>query len=147
MSYTLSRLSILIVFAWLLAVPAYAAQQQTVGNFDIHYSAFNSTFLTPAIAKANDIERSRFNGVVNISVMDTRQATPTAVPVEISGIANNLLDARMTLKFRQVKEGDSIYYLAEVPFRDNQVINFQIAVKYGKELNTVVKFKQHFYTD
>ncbi|MGL4474378.1 MAG: DUF4426 domain-containing protein [Shewanella sp.] len=146
MSHLVSRFAALLLLLGLTITPAHATEQK-VGDFQIHYSAFSSTFLTPAIAKANNIQRSRYIGVLNISVLDTSKAGSPAVPVEITGIANNLLDARMTLKFQEIKEGDAIYYLAEVPYRDNQEINFQIAIKYGKQLNTVVKFKQQFYTD
>lgn len=31
----------------LLALPASAEQQKTIKDIEVHYSAFNSTFLTP----------------------------------------------------------------------------------------------------
>ncbi|MEZ8186009.1 MULTISPECIES: DUF4426 domain-containing protein [unclassified Shewanella] len=126
---------------------AQAEQKQQVGNFDIHYMALNSTFITPEIAKTYGIERSSYNGLVNITVLNTSQDGHPAVPVEISGIANNLLDARITLDFKEIREGNSIYYIAEVPYRDDQEVNFTITIKYGKQLNTSLKFKQKFYVD
>ncbi|MGX9460180.1 DUF4426 domain-containing protein [Shewanella sp. A14] len=125
----------------------HAEQKQQVGNFDIHYMALSSTFITPEIAKIYGIERSRYNGFVNITVLNTNQDGYPAVPVEISGIANNLLDARVTLDFKEIREGKSIYYIAEVPYRDDQEVNFTIAIKYGNQLNTSLKFKQKFYVD
>ncbi|MDV2962347.1 DUF4426 domain-containing protein [Shewanella algae] len=130
-----------------LAGVAQAEQKQTVGQFDIHYMALGSTFLTPSIAKNYDIERSRYTGIINIAVLDTSEEGNPAVPVEISGLANNLIDARMQLKFREIREGDAIYYIAEVPYRDDQEINFQILIKHGNELNTTLAFKQKFYVD
>lgn len=126
---------------------AQAEQKQQVGNFDIHYMALSSTFITPSIAKTYGIERSRYTGLVNITVLDSNQAGQPAVAVEISGIANNLLDARVELNFKEIREGDSIYYIAEVPYRDDQEINFDISLKYGSKLNTSLKFKQKFYID
>ena len=126
---------------------ANAEQKQQVGNYDIHYMALGSTFITPAIAKTYGIERSRFNGIVNIAVLDTSQEGNPAVAVDISGIANNLLDARKDLNFKEIREGDAIYYIAQVPYRDDQEINFTIAVKHGNKLNTALKFKQKFYVD
>ncbi|MCW3173464.1 DUF4426 domain-containing protein [Shewanella subflava] len=126
---------------------ANAEQKQQVGNYDIHYMALGSTFITPAIAKTYGIERSRFNGIVNIAVLDTSQEGNPAVAVDISGIANNLLDARKDLNFKEIREGDAIYYIAQVPYRDNQEINFNIAIKHAKKLNTTLKFKQKFYVD
>lgn len=130
-----------------LAGVAQAEQKQTVGHFDIHYMALGSTFLTPSIAKNYGIERSRYTGIINIAVLDTSEEGNPAVPVEISGLANNLIDARMQLKFREIREGDAIYYIAEVPYRDDQEINFQILIKHGNELNTTLAFKQKFYVD
>ncbi|WP_434950880.1 DUF4426 domain-containing protein [Shewanella sp. HL-SH4] len=137
----------LIMSLMLLIAPAQAEQKQQVGNFDIHYMALNSTFITPTIAKTYGIERSRYNGIINIAVLDTSQGGNPAVAVEISGIANNLLDAKMELNFKEIREGDAIYYIAQVPYRDDQEINFSIAIKHAKKLNTSLKFKQKFYVD
>ncbi|ABE55964.1 conserved hypothetical protein [Shewanella denitrificans OS217] len=126
---------------------ANAEQKQKVGNYDIHYMALSSTFITPAIAKTYGIERSRYTGLVNITVLDASQEHMPAVAVEISGLANNLLDARIELEFKEIREGDSIYYIAQVPYRDDQEINFDISIKYNSKLNTSVKFKQKFYID
>ncbi|MCG9711291.1 DUF4426 domain-containing protein [Shewanella insulae] len=126
---------------------AAAEQKQSVGNFDIHYVALGSTFITPSIAKTYGIKRSSYTGLINISVLDTSAEGTPAIPVEISGIANNLLDARVELTFKEIHEGEAIYYIAEVPYRDDQEINFQIAIKYGNKLNTQLKFKQKFYVD
>lgn len=124
-----------------------AEQKQKVGNFDIHYVALGSTFLTPSIAKSYGIKRSSYTGIINVSVLDTSQEGNPPVAVEISGIANNLLDARMNLKFREIREGKAIYYVAEVPYRDDQEINFKLAIKYSNKLNTQLKFKQKFYVE
>lgn len=130
-----------------LTSSAFAEQKQKVGNYDIHYIALSSTFLTPSIAKSYGIKRSSYSGILNISVLDTSVDGNPAVPVEITGIANNLLDARVELKFREIREGESIYYIAEVPYRDDQEINFNIAVKHGSKLNTQLKFNQKFYVE
>ncbi|MGL4711889.1 MAG: DUF4426 domain-containing protein [Shewanella sp.] len=126
---------------------ASAEQKETVGNFDIHYMALASTFLTPSIAKSYGIQRSSYTGIINIAVLDISETNKPAVPVVITGVANNLLDARINLTFKEIREGDAIYYIAEVPFRDDQEINFNIAIKYGNRLNTNLKFKQKFYVD
>ena len=139
--------SALILSIACMASVAHAEQKQQVGNFDIHYMALNSTFITPEIAKTYGIERSGYNGLVNITVLNTNQEGNPAVAVEISGIANNLIDARMTLDFKEIREGDAIYYIAEVPFRDDQDVNFDIAIKYANQLNTSLKFKQKFYVE
>ncbi|MDD8059369.1 DUF4426 domain-containing protein [Shewanella sp. ER-Te-42B-Light] len=140
--FTLLLMSLLSVIG-----VAHAEQKQQVGNFDIHYMALNSTFITPQIAKTYGIERSGYNGLVNITVLNTQLPGNPAVAVEISGVANNLIDARMTLDFKEIREGNAIYYIAEVPFRDDQEVNFTVAIKYTNQLNTTLKFKQKFYIE
>ncbi|WP_299490404.1 DUF4426 domain-containing protein [uncultured Shewanella sp.] len=147
----LSRLSntikTLLLTSLLFSSLAFAEQKQTIGNYDIHYVAFDSTFLTPQIAKAYDLKRSRYTGIVNISVLNNSSADLEAVPVELSGTASNLLDTRKNLKFKEIKEGKAIYYIAEIPYRDDQEITFDINVKYKSKLNTKLKFKHKFYVD
>ncbi|ABS09175.1 DUF4426 domain-containing protein [Shewanella baltica] len=139
-------LAVLALTASLCGV-ANAEQKETVGNFDIHYMALGSTFLTPSIAKSYGIQRSSYTGIINIAVLDISEANKPAVPVEITGVANNLLDARINLTFKEIREGDAIYYIAEVPYRDDQEINFNIAIKHGNQLNTNLQFKQKFYVE
>ncbi|AZQ11349.1 MULTISPECIES: DUF4426 domain-containing protein [Shewanella] len=143
----LRQLCAVLVLTASLCGLASAEQKEQVGQYDIHYMALPSTFLTPTIAKNYGIERSSYKGIVNIAVLDTAEAGNPAVPVEISGVANNLLDAKVELKFREIREGAAIYYIAEVPVRNDEEINFQIAVKSGNKLNTTLKFKQKFYID
>ncbi|QQX81537.1 DUF4426 domain-containing protein [Shewanella sp. KX20019] len=140
-------LTAILLLSLCLISSAFAEQKQKVGNYDIHYVALSSTFLTPSIAKSYGIKRSSYTGILNISVLDTSVEGNPAVAIEITGIANNLLDARVELKFREIREGDSIYYIAEVPYRDDQEINFNIALKHGSKLNTQLKFKQKFYVE
>ncbi|EGT3627885.1 DUF4426 domain-containing protein [Morganella morganii] len=139
-------LAVLALTASLCGV-ANAEQKETVGNFDIHYMALGSTFLTPSIAKSYGIQRSSYTGIINIAVLDISEANKPAVPVEITGVANNLLDARINLTFKEIREGDAIYYIAEVPYRDDQEINFNIAIKHSNQLNTNLQFKQKFYVE
>lgn len=142
-----NTLKSLLIMSLLLSPMVLAEQKQTVGNYDIHYVALDSTFLSPSIAQAYDLKRSRYTGIVNITVLNNSDPKHPAVPVELSGVANNLLDKRRPLKFKEIKEGDAIYYIAEIPYRDDQEINFNINVKYGSKLNTQLKFKHKFYVD
>lgn len=150
-SMRLSRSFIQVLMLCLMTITnigySHAEQKQQVGHFAIHYMAFGSTFITPQIAKAYGLTRSSYNGIVNITVLNTKLEGHPAIPVEISGIANNLIDARITLDFKEIHEGNSIYYIAEIPYRDDQDVNFTIAVKYGNQLNTSLKFKQKFYVE
>ena len=51
-----------------------------------------------------------------------------------------------TLEFDEVKEGDAIYYLAQIKYSDEETFYFDITVSDGKETHQL-KFKQKFYVD
>ena len=123
---------------------ANAEIKKTLGNWDVHYIAVNSTFLTPKIARANNIVRSGKNALLNISVLDKK--TKLAQVVEMTGTARNLLGTPKELSFTQVNEGDAIYYLASVPFSHKEVLRFTINIKQGKNAQTL-KFQQTMYVE
>lgn len=101
-------------------------------------------FLTPEVASSYGIVRSKFNALVNISVLD--KVTGEAQRVDVSGNAKNLLGNTRQLTFKKVEEGDAIYYLAVLPFRDQETFRFNIDVKKGTTKQTL-KFQQKMYVD
>ncbi|MBA6254308.1 DUF4426 domain-containing protein [Colwellia sp. BRX10-1] len=117
-----------------------------LGSMQVHYMAINATFLTPKVAKAYDIERSRFNGLINISVLDDTKPSTPAKAVTIQGKARNDIGQIKTLEFDEVKEGDAIYYLAQVNYTNEETFYFDITISDGKETHQL-KFKQKFYVD
>ncbi|WP_163932666.1 DUF4426 domain-containing protein [Paraferrimonas sp. SM1919] len=131
----------------LVSHQAHAEQKTIVGNYEIHYVAFPSTFITPEVAKQYGVERSRYNALVNISVLNRVMANNPAVEANVSGHARNLISTMKTLNFKEIKEGDAIYYIAEVGHRNEEVLNFEVQVSVGRSLNTKIKFNQKFYVD
>ncbi len=62
------------------SMSAVAQQQQTFGDFEVHYSAFNSSMLSVEIAKAYGIQRSDSRALINITVLKRNgDETTTAV--------------------------------------------------------------------
>ncbi|MFT6140753.1 MAG: hypothetical protein ACJAXN_001970 [Psychromonas sp.] len=125
--------------------PSVAEQFQNFDNLEVHYIALPSTFLQPKIAKKYNIKRSQYNGLINISVLDKRN-NAKAVSAELSGSGKNLLGQNEALKFQEIKEGDSIYYIADYPFINEEIVNFNIVIKTSKKTN-VLKFQHKFYAD
>ena len=121
-----------------------AEQKRVLGNWDVHYIALNTTFLTPQVAKQYGIVRSKFNALINISVLDRKDKTAQS-PV-LTGEAKNLLGVIKKLTFKQVTEGKSIYYLAVLPFSDREQYRISIDINDGLEQKTL-KFQHKFYAD
>jgi hypothetical protein len=132
------------LLALMLSAPAHAEQKQTLGPWDVHYLAFNATFLTPEIARSYGIERSRFTAIVNISVLDKQDQAAQQVTVE--GNARNLLGQVRQLSFKRVQDGDAIYYFAPLTIRNEDLWRFQISIRQGNEQQQL-RFEQTFYVD
>jgi len=123
-----------------------AENMKKLGSMNVHYMAIGSTFFTPEVAKAYGITRSRYNGLINISVLDNSQAGNPAKVVSITGKAKNNLGQFKDLDFTEVKEGDAIYYLAQVSYNNEETLHFDIMINDGKEKQQL-KFSQIFYVD
>jgi hypothetical protein len=127
----------------LISINAKAEQMKSLGNWNVHYIAFGSTFITPEIAKAYGIVRSRYKGIINISVLNKSNE---AQKVQISGQARNLLGNQIDLKFKEVIEGKSVYYIAQIDYSNAETFRFEIDLIQGKQ-NQSFKFTQDFYAD
>lgn len=137
-------LSISLGLGLLLSCSVKAEQKQDLGNWEVHYIALNSTFLTPQVAKQYAIVRSKFNGLINISVLDRQDKT--AQSVVLTGEAKNLLGVVKKLTFKQVTEGKAIYYLAVLPFSDREQYRISVNINDGLKQKTL-KFEHKFYAD
>jgi len=143
-SIKLNFLTLVLSLGLAFACQISAEQKQELGSWEVHYIALNSTFLTPKVAKQYSIVRSKFNGLINISVLD-RQSKVAQSPV-LTGQAKNLLGVVKELKFKQVIEGKAIYYLAVLPFSDREQYRISININSGLEQKTL-KFQHKFYAD
>jgi hypothetical protein len=136
--------SIAMMLLFVFSASSLAEQKVNLGNWEVHYMVVNSTFLTPQVAKAYSIKRSGYNAMVNISVLD--KTTKQAQSVAIMGEARNLLGTQKKLAFKEVKEGEAIYYLAELAFRDQEQYRFEITIVNGNETQTL-KFEEKLFTE
>ena len=135
-----------IVFALLalcLSLPAVAERKQSFGDLDVHYSAFNSGFLQPEIAAASGLVRSKTLGVVNIAALRGGQATTAKVDGEVK----DLLGHARALEFKQITEGAAIYYLAQFPFSQREVLRFTINLTGPDGVAHSFNFDQEFFPD
>ncbi|WP_117233770.1 DUF4426 domain-containing protein [Vibrio maerlii] len=130
-----------------MAMSAHAGQFKTIKDVEVHYSTFNSTFLTPQVARSYKLKRNGYSAVINISVLDNYQAGKPAITADISGSAKNLLGQSRELQFREITEGSAIYYIAEFPVSDEENLTFDIEVNAGNKGAGTLKFTQKFYVE
>ena len=137
----------LLVATTIAFATTQGGQFQQSGRYQIHYMALSTTFLTPEVSKNYGIKRSRYNAFVNISILDTLQPGNPAVRGQVTGKAINLTGNTKTLKFKEIIEGDAIYYIAQLPFRNEERFTISVDSVNRDGLNSKINFKQQFYAD
>jgi hypothetical protein len=141
----MGRLALFLLTAC-LSVTAMGAEaikgerQETFGDVTVHYNTFNSTYLTPDIAKSAELIRSKNQGVINVSVL--KEGKP--LMAQVSGSVKDLTSQTVPLQFKQITEQGAIYYIAQYPVDQQEVRTFEIKVQTGDKINTI-NFNQELF--
>ena len=137
------RALLLCLLTLSLSLPASAERLQRFGELEVHYSVFNSTFLQPDIAAASGLERSKQRGVINIALRKGSQAQAGTV----SGQVRNLLGQRSPLTFREQREGEAFYYLAQFTIDSREQLVFELQVQGNGGPAHTLTFTQEVFAD
>ncbi|MBM7062371.1 DUF4426 domain-containing protein [Pseudomonas sp. UL073] len=137
------RRFVLFLCALCLALPALAERKVTFGDLDVHYSAFNSSFLQPEVASATGLTRSKTQGVLNIAVVKAGKTGPA----KVSGEVTDLLGKAAPLAFKEVNDGGALYYLAQFPVEQQEVLRFTVKVQVGDGTVNNLDFTQEIFPD
>ena len=131
----------------LLLASLARAEEQTFGDYTVYYQAVNSTFLTPQIAAQYDITRSESRAFLNVAVLRNEpDGSTTPVRAGIDGVKHNLLQQSETLEFKEVREGDAIYYIGQFDFSDREVLRFTLEVSpEGGEPSHAIEWTTQLY--
>lgn len=140
------RLGFLLALLLPLAARADDRPFREFGDYRVHYSAFNSSFIDPKIAAAYNIVRGGDRGLINIAVVPTDSVGGR--PAQVSGHVANIFGQRQTLEFFEVREGDAVYYLAPFQFENEDALTFSVTVKPAADLPSYdLSFQRTFYRD
>ncbi|HIP76428.1 MAG TPA: DUF4426 domain-containing protein [Psychromonas hadalis] len=140
---------LLVLIFTFISQSTYAEQAKEFGDLQVHYIALPSTFLQPNIAKQYNLKRSKYMGLVNISVLSKIRDLKAQKAV-LTGTGKNLIGQTVKLSFQEIVEGDSIYYIATYPFTNEEIVKFQVNIKTGSKEDSktnVLKFQHKFYVD
>lgn len=132
----------LLVVLWLAAGTALAERMVRFGAYEAHYSLVPTTMLKPAIATRYDLTRARDRALLNVSVLDGNDAP---VRAKVSGVVRDLLGQTSDIAFREVAEGEAVYYLAEIRHGDQDVLRFAIDVETPDGMVHELAFQQKLY--
>lgn len=127
---------------------ASAEQVEVRDDYKIHYSAFGSTVLKPEIAAHYELTRSRYQGVLNIAVQKTSGKGDKPQTALVTATVKNLLGQSQNIKFKEIREGEAIYYIGTFRFNNEDDLIFSVSAQpnEGKEPYTF-SFQKKFYAD
>lgn len=131
-----------------VVLPVHAEQVLKMGDYVVHYNAFASSFLSADVARQYGITRSKYQGVLNIAVQRASDGKDVAVTANVHGRVKNDIAQVVDLDFREIKDGDAIYYIASFSHSDKEKLDFDIAIQpEGKGQAQSLTFSQDFYAD
>lgn len=132
-------------------VPEAQPADQTfaeIGDWVVHFNAQTTDQLTPEIAGAYDITRSRNRPMMTLSVL--RKSDNEPVRADISMRAVNLTGQAKSFTIQEITEQDAIYYVgfSSTSVANQETLRFEIEVTPdGATESSEVVFSRQFYTD
>jgi len=139
-----------LLLLFLLPTFSTAENVYDFGEYIVHYNAFTADTLPPQMATAYGILRSKYKGVLNLSVQKKQNPgkLPQAVNANVKVKAVNLAGQLKALESRRVTEGKAIYYLSEFRVSNKEMVTFNISLKPAGEVRPLeFSFKRQFYVD
>ncbi|NOR41970.1 MAG: DUF4426 domain-containing protein [Gammaproteobacteria bacterium] len=140
-----------VLFIFALAFSSfnsYAENSKEFGDYVIHYNAFRSDTISPEVAKQYNLARANNRVIINIAVLKkVMNTTGTPTSSEVTGHASNLTGQLKQLEFKEITEGNAIYYLAETKISDGEFLKFDVKIlPQGEKKPARLKFNKRFFT-
>ena len=121
---------------------------KTFGDFDVHYSVFPSTFLDAKIAQAYQIPRAKNETVINIAVRKRlANGKDQAHAAIMAGTSSDLIHDS-PLAFQEIREQDTVYYVAHFRHSQRQLTRFDISIQPDPNLAAFqLQFSKELFVD
>lgn len=128
---------------------ASAENSTAVGGYVIHHNTLTTDNLSPDIAKAYGLRRSKEQAMITISVIRGEKGTVgTPVEADVKVTARNLIGQQRDIDLREIREGDAIYYIGDFPVHNKEQLDFFIDVTpAGEHAPLSARMRETFYTD
>jgi hypothetical protein len=127
------------------AQPA-AASDVDIGDHVVHFNAQSTDMLSPEVARAYGIVRSKNRAMLTVSVLE--ESTAQGVQAEITVRAVNLAGQLKNVTMRRVPEQEAIYYIGETGISNRETLTFTISITpEGITKSSVVTFTREFFTN
>ncbi|MET0063051.1 MAG: DUF4426 domain-containing protein [Candidatus Thiodiazotropha endolucinida] len=127
----------------------WAENSTAIPGFTIHHNAIPSALLEPSIARQYGIQRSKYRGMLNVSVIKSVEGTTgESSEAVVLAKANNIRGQLISIPMRKITEGDAVYYIGEFRIADQEKLNFEIQVQpKGETRYYTAKLSQEFFID
>lgn len=137
------------LMALTFAMQLHAAGNQDFGDIQVHWSVLPSTFLAPEVAKANNLQRSKGIGIINIAIMkENEDGTMSPMSGQVEGKVSNDIQQVRFLAFRRVQEGDAVYFIAEYQYSSGELMTFNVTARpTGEQRDLPVRFAHTLFSD
>lgn len=127
------------------AQPA-AASDVDIGDHVVHFNAQSTDLLSPEVARAYGIVRSKNRAMLTVSVLE--ESTGTSVLADITVRTVNLAGQLKNVTMRRVPEQEAIYYIGETGIANRETLIFNISVSpEGVTKASDVSFTREFYSN
>jgi hypothetical protein len=132
----------------LTSLNSYAENSKEFGDYVVHYNAFRSDTISAEVAKQYNLARANNRVLINIAVLKKVMNT-TGKPTSstVTGHASNLTGQLKKLEFKEITEGNAIYYLAETKISDGEFLKFDVKIlPEGETKAARLQFDKRFFT-
>lgn len=132
----------------LVSLNSYAENSKEFGDYVIHYNAFRSDTISPEVAKQYGLTRANNRVLINIAVLQkVMNTTGKPTSSKVTGHASNLTGQLKKLEFKEITEGNAIYYLANTKISDGEFLKFDIKIIPDGETRAArLRFDKRFFT-
>ncbi|MDJ0929219.1 MAG: DUF4426 domain-containing protein [Gammaproteobacteria bacterium] len=131
------------------AAPDTQSTSRDFGDYVLHFNALSTDQLTPEVAKQYDIVRSKNRAMLNVSIVQKQEGqVGQSVSGTVNASARNLTGQLKNLSVREIREGDAVYYIGDVPVANGETLIFSIAATPSNETGAFeVEFSRQFFAD
>lgn len=110
-------LATVTLLALIFCAPTQAQLSERFGNYELHYSVVNTTFIEPAVAAQYGLARGKRRAIINLSLREhLDDGSTVARQMALKGRSWDLTQSEVNFDFIEVREGPALYYIGEFKF-------------------------------
>jgi len=146
---TIKTLTLAFLLFTLLPLTGWAKNSTRQAGYTIHHNALPTATLSPEIAGNYQIIRSKYRGMLNVSVIrDIAGTIGQPVTACINTQAANLTGQIRTIELREIREGDAVCYIGLFPIVHRETLRFTLEVTpEGQKRPIKASLSQQFFID